>query len=682
MGFLRPFPGTIGLRAIQSGEAALNECKFQLDQIDFQWSFVLGWLFGLGLLSALLEATLHVVENKLEDHPTYLPFFRRFLKELVILGFMSLLLILVRDFSPSLTKNQFQMIEFAHLWIFCVGIAFVVNATQIMLMLVSAKRRWDSAFSSFDSLQDEFAKLCSPNSGKWAPPWQFIKRRRLRQKLQLHILRDHFRHAHNLPQSFDFAKYLRTSLTKHTLYEVQLSWRSWLVLCAVFLLGFGVAEGIDAESGGIDAGILARVTFSASCLLFLVALAFLFAVNSGMDAFLRICGCPNPSNISEVMEMTEDIYSREHLLNNVTDAAGRTEDELNLLVILKECRARENLHSLDFAEKHALFDVAKIKKRSEEGVLPCAKPSFFVFWIRVLILAQMYLVGLTILLLLGVHNIQGLSIAFVVLEFVVHIILVTNLFPRIFRDFALLSSLSRMDKIAIDLVEETFEHQQETNQTIFLLASLFYRAFNEGRMDLEGFASSSMPQIEGSWSDFEKTHVEDEELRIFFHGIDKKQKGVLSVRDLANCLENPPFEHHIKKRKLQKVFRALNCVDGMTANECGFLIRGMRSLSIEDAAIRKTMRICFGNMRVKCTNCDEEVDALQLQLHAEICGKSSADAGKIAFYKHRTLENRRQLGRIGSLTGGPKYGLLRPFALPHPETSEHPQKITALLDLT
>jgi len=82
-------------------------------------------------LSAVFESSLNALERRYQEQKTYLRFLRQTYKELVIFGFLSFFLIILRDFYPTLTKNQFQIIETAHLLLFSVGLAFLLDAIQI-----------------------------------------------------------------------------------------------------------------------------------------------------------------------------------------------------------------------------------------------------------------------------------------------------------------------------------------------------------------------------------------------------------------------------------------------------------------------------------------------------------------------------------------------------------------------
>ena len=64
-------------------------------------------------------------------------------KELMILGFISFVLLMIRQFA-DLPLTQLLMFELSHVWIFLVAVFFVVHAIIFMLLVRKVKRHWDA----------------------------------------------------------------------------------------------------------------------------------------------------------------------------------------------------------------------------------------------------------------------------------------------------------------------------------------------------------------------------------------------------------------------------------------------------------------------------------------------------------------------------------------------------------
>jgi|LauGreDrversion4_2_1035121.scaffolds.fasta_scaffold3010832_1 hypothetical protein len=74
--------------AAESGEDALNKCKYHLDHVEFGFDGLLLWMAGLALVSAIVEGLLEFAEHRVQEG-SWLELLRRLYKELTILGLMS-----------------------------------------------------------------------------------------------------------------------------------------------------------------------------------------------------------------------------------------------------------------------------------------------------------------------------------------------------------------------------------------------------------------------------------------------------------------------------------------------------------------------------------------------------------------------------------------------------------------
>ena len=163
-------------------------------------------------------------------------------KELMILGFISFVLLMINQFI-NLPTTQLLMFELSHVWIFLVAVFFVVHAIIFMLLVRKVKRHWDATahMEVPDLLQqyvarartfggvhgacvvNAYAGAACPlprygNTTFWRLPslwYDLFGRGKLREEMGFHIAKSLFLRVHNLPANFDFAKYLRRSLTQH-----------------------------------------------------------------------------------------------------------------------------------------------------------------------------------------------------------------------------------------------------------------------------------------------------------------------------------------------------------------------------------------------------------------------------------------------------------------------------------
>jgi hypothetical protein len=60
----------------------------------------------------------------------------------------------------------------------------------------------------------------------------------LRDRVELHVLRDFFLSFHGLPPHFDFAAYAREALNERILSVMEISLSSWILLCGMFVSNY------------------------------------------------------------------------------------------------------------------------------------------------------------------------------------------------------------------------------------------------------------------------------------------------------------------------------------------------------------------------------------------------------------------------------------------------------------
>jgi len=556
----------------------------------------------LALATGVFEFTLHKLEEKLHRHRAYIQFLRRVYKELCLLGFMAFILILVRDYVPNLSKNNFLIIEFAHLLLFFVGICFILQSISILWTVRSSKERWDNAFAyGLTGLEKEYTELEDSN---WFMSfiYYFTKRNYALQKARLFILRKTFIERNALPLTFDFSKYLRKCLTKHILEDIDIGWVTWLSLCLCFLVGFGISRGLNPEPDYLDMEMAMIAMLTMSWSMVIIALILWGAIEWGLKRFLNRSGCEKNQHLDKVLsfikqdcpaEISTDI-PRPRFESGV-GLSGSDSERLDR--ILKQSMDTRNVVRLTD------HDFSSIVSYREKGILPLSHPLIFLNIFRFLMLLQCYIFALTILLWIGLANtgydrswVTGLSIS---MEVIGHSFLMLVLFPRIARDFSVLKSVCYINDATVDVMEDILVYQQQTYRSIFMLGTIFHECFMENLEQFDGDKKVCAEYV--------------------FSLITPKGAERVSRNDLQKMLRKSPFRFRFKLNRITQVYRALNCQKGLGFERFYFLIQGMIRLKRLRVLKGEQLDKRFGSGRVKCNLCNEMVVATGLKAHIPSC---------------------------------------------------------------
>ncbi len=628
-------------RNLAGTEDDLNKCKFDLGSILFGFDFLFGWLALLGLITAVAESMLHQLEHYFRDRLMYLQLLRRVYKELTLLGFMSFILILMRDFG-QLTKTEFQIIELAHLWLFAVGISFIAQAVQAALGVRNSKSRWEDSFALGLKRLDQSYRAKTGITG-------FLERRRSRHKAQLWILRKHFLKKNQLPKSFSFSKYLRKTLSRRLLVDFDIGWRSWLVLCMIFTAAFGISRGLQDGDVPLDFERTALVSLSLTLLIFFLSLFLLMLIRIGKFKMLRRAGLKgSPTDFENVIETARDLYREEG--EDILDKFGSlTADEYRLEQIFEECRTKDHIDDPDYIKSHNVYDVTHLNHHHEPGIFVTQHRLLFPVMAKLLMLLQAYIFGITVILLASWGSLNSVTKIPLIFEVIIHIIAVSSVFPRIVRNYALLDAVSVVDDDTLNLVEETFLFQQQTNEAVHALALVLHRAHAKLNTDI--------PDL--------------------FRKIDVERKGSVSAKTLQKALDGAPFRHHILQTNMRMIFRVLNCEKfGFTMKQCTFLIEGMQRFLNKEKLKAETFAKCFPQVQIECKQCFAQVFVADMASHAQQC-EADKQQGQLSHQERasRCLSRRR--------IRNAKYGLLRPLLLSDrliEEEEEEEEKVKINLD--
>ncbi|OWZ20672.1 hypothetical protein PHMEG_0004875 [Phytophthora megakarya] len=216
---------------------------FQVGE-DVEFWRVLAHLSILAVVLLVFEYILHCVEHKLARYDKYYHLLQKVYRELMILGFISLVLKILKEVAP-IDGDGKPMIAFqvADLIIFGFAIALVLQTLCIFLQLRKKSRKADlveliatrSLLIDFHKQDTAFNGEISPNvTSSWiynenstnitSTNKKFVKQR---------MLRHFFIRRFGLPQLFPFSKYIRRAQANliSKMIEVELS--TWLLVLAV-----------------------------------------------------------------------------------------------------------------------------------------------------------------------------------------------------------------------------------------------------------------------------------------------------------------------------------------------------------------------------------------------------------------------------------------------------------------
>lgn len=224
------------------------------------------------LFTLVLEFILHRLSHIAQNHPAGTATFQKAVTELMIMGFISFITLMTIQFDQNHNSTIIAYIaefELAHIWLFFVGIMYVVHVVGFGIYFRYVKRNWDRM--NLLSLRDIVDKF-KTEDGAWS------KKRRgwLRQLLcgsgtsayaeaqfkvfRLLFLQQNWRRlltemgsTQNV-ESFDYSQYMRTLVTKELTDSLEvhpLTWTIFLVFFWVYLAISAVIDGGGTHSNNV-----------------------------------------------------------------------------------------------------------------------------------------------------------------------------------------------------------------------------------------------------------------------------------------------------------------------------------------------------------------------------------------------------------------------------------------------
>jgi hypothetical protein len=187
------------------------------------------------VLEYTVHSAEHYISHKLPAH--YLVIFNTVVKELMILGVISFSIFVGEQAFQLAAKSYYLALEFAHVTIFFAAIVFVVQATFLLFLMNGIVSKWDRlAARTIDSI------IVEGNEAKGKSTMPSSARAGLCEAMEFHIMRHQFIKTHHLSSNFDFVMYLEKCLAIEITNTVDISIRSWSIVCASLWVNYALYE--------------------------------------------------------------------------------------------------------------------------------------------------------------------------------------------------------------------------------------------------------------------------------------------------------------------------------------------------------------------------------------------------------------------------------------------------------
>ena len=249
-------------------------------------------LTGLVFLTILFELGIHAVKHRVEaqeDNFLMLHVLQKINAELTVLGFISIIVVLVANGfagDPALSA-YLPEVEVAHVWLFFVGLLYVVEALVFLGVARAARAGYTIADKlPLDDWLDDFGGepavacrvLCGCESKAYG-----VAQHKLYKRLFEHF---HWREIDNQigrADNFDFAEYMACSWEHLVISLQEIPIAPWCAFLVVFWLVVAQrhAEGILHDTSTIGTAVtLNLLVFAAFCALNLEQSVSLWRVNT------------------------------------------------------------------------------------------------------------------------------------------------------------------------------------------------------------------------------------------------------------------------------------------------------------------------------------------------------------------------------------------------------------------
>eukprot|EP00752_Nemacystus_decipiens_P003659 g3373.t1 len=239
---------------VGSAEAAGNAEVFDLwtKLKSFEYTVMLTIVIvGLVLFDQVVETYEHYLHHhKGRFHRSL---FKKAVKELMILGLISFVLFLIKDqrlidLDDDIVTNTF---DFVNLFLFFVGVSFVLAAVLIVNTTAPLKTRWDTYANVPLERLLQLHKEMVTNSWKWYLAWppRYFMGLRQAQVIEYHLFRSVFLRLNRslLTPAFDYSKYSGAIVNELILEYYDVGWGSWLLAVVVLFFTVPITTSDDGS---------------------------------------------------------------------------------------------------------------------------------------------------------------------------------------------------------------------------------------------------------------------------------------------------------------------------------------------------------------------------------------------------------------------------------------------------
>merc|ERR1711871_325668 len=174
----------------------------------------------------------------------------------MILGIISLTLFMIAQ-SGIITHSHpwFLPLEFVHFLIFVLALIFIMQAAIMLFVIRPVKRGWEECSHwSFDQIRSSLEKDADRVGWKGGlrfrcfyscdfRKWIYGSYHNTQDVVEFHLLRAIFCKMHDLPQQFDFTRYVQDSLTDLSVDMVEIGPLAWMVLLVLVWLYTAIPKG-------------------------------------------------------------------------------------------------------------------------------------------------------------------------------------------------------------------------------------------------------------------------------------------------------------------------------------------------------------------------------------------------------------------------------------------------------
>jgi hypothetical protein len=441
---------------------------FQVGE-DVEFWRVLVQLSILALCLVLFEKALHRLEQKFPPSEKYQHMLKKAYRELMVLGLISLGLKILKE-VPDIDGYSKTMLAFqvADLTIFLLALALILQSTGVFLLLRNQNDRAERA--ELITTQDLINSLNDPSGVENTAPSFFRtlfccgraakKRAKVKQLVELRLLRRLFLRRFGLPQLFPFAKYLRRAQANQISHMIEVEPTMWVVLLVVAWTICGLLEVLKTMDTDMpESHELVEALMMVAWVLLLLHMVVFFYFRSCVQDLLHEAALSTDkatlvANLTAIAEEEADAWKHE---------------EADRALEVMSC-VQEHHEELDFQrqrhKKHGCQPAEDKRRESFNGVMPDSPVlnvryfSHSAWHVCVMLLLILNGFLITLLAQCAVYDMDDVYEDFGVLPTVmVPLPLVINavfLQRHIFYDFVVVSNVLHMDSHSLSDVVENF----------------------------------------------------------------------------------------------------------------------------------------------------------------------------------------------------------------------------------